>query len=144
MKKVFIGLLIMAAGAALFFLLKKQNQAVKRHIQKDLLVGKWKPDSLNRPNNSKLICLTGSTGMIDSNRMKYEYEFTEEGSVGLWLKDSLTKDITRYEWTDEDQLAFKEIQAGKATEVFNVSELCKDSLLLTSRDSITLLFTRAR
>ena len=46
MKKVFVGLLIVAAGAAILFLLQKKNNPARTYIQKDLIIGKWKLDSL--------------------------------------------------------------------------------------------------
>jgi len=145
MKKVFIGLLIVAAGAAIFFLLQKKNKPINESfIQQDLIIGKWKLDSLYSPKDSISNLMAGIMGMVDPNLMKYEYEFTKEGSVELWLKDSLTKDSTRYEWIKEDQLTWKEYPAEKTTEVFKVSLLNKDSLSLQSKDSVILLFTKAK
>jgi hypothetical protein len=47
MKKVFIGLLIAAAGAAIYFLLQKKKEPIIHYsIHKEQLIGKWKLDSL--------------------------------------------------------------------------------------------------
>ena len=145
MKKVFIGLLITAAGAGIFFLLQKKNKPVNAsYIQKDLIVGKWKLDSLYSLKDSSSDLMTDGFGLADPNLLIYEYAFTKEGSIELSLKDSLTKDSSRYEWINEGQLAWKEYPANKTIEVFDVSLLNSDSLSLRSKDSVILLFTKVK
>jgi hypothetical protein len=144
MKKVFIGLLIAAAGAAFFFLLQKKNHPAKSNIQKDLIIGKWKLDSLFNPKDSSSNLIADAMNRVDPHLKKYEYEFTKGGAVGLWLNDSLTKDSIRYEWINEDQLAWREYPAKKTIEVFDVSILNRDSLSMQSKDSLILLFTKAK
>ena len=47
MKKVFIGLLIVAAGAVTFYLLPKKNKPeTDSNIEHTRIIGKWKLDSL--------------------------------------------------------------------------------------------------
>ena len=41
MNKLLIGLLIIAAGAGAFFLLRKTEQPVTQRIERELLIGKW-------------------------------------------------------------------------------------------------------
>ena len=142
MKKVFIGLLIAAAGAATFFLLEKKNNPAKSYIQKDLIIGKWKLDSLYSFKDSNSNLMTDVMELVDPHLTKYEYEFTKGGTIGLWLKDSLRKDSIRYEWINKKQLAWKEYPANKTIEVFEISILSKDSLSLQSNDSVILSFTR--
>jgi len=142
MKKVFIGLLIAAAGAAIFFLLQKKNKLTKSYIQKDLIIGKWKLDSLYSFKDSNSNLMTDVMELVDPHLTKYEYEFTKGGTIGLWLKDSLRKDSIRYEWINKNQLAWKEYPANKTIEVFEISILSKDSLSLQSNDSVILSFTR--
>ncbi len=142
MKKVFIGLLITAAGAGIFFLLQKKNKRVNAsYIQKDLIVGKWKLDALKDSTRS---IMTRFKEMGDTHLMKYHYTFTKEGFFELRLGDSPTKDSTRYEWTEKDQLTLKEYPTEKFPEVFKVSLLNKDSLSLQSNDSTIFLFTKAK
>ena len=45
MNKLFIGLLIIAAGAGVFFFLRNKKSGTSTGLQKELLVGKWKLDS---------------------------------------------------------------------------------------------------
>ena len=143
MKKVFIGLLILAAGAgAFFFLRKKQNNIASNNIQKEWVVGKWKLDSiiLSKDSNDKFT--QGIIGIVAPDLMKYRYEFKTSGSV--LLTDSLTKDSSNYEWNKKNQLVWKENPADTSGEIFNVSIPHKDSLILQSTDSAVLLFTKVK
>jgi hypothetical protein len=144
MKKVFIGLLIVAAGAAIFFLLQKKNKPAKSYIQKDLIIGKWKLDLLYNLKDSSSTLMADATKLGELRLKKYEYEFTKEGAVKLWLRDSLTKDSTRYEWINDDQFRIKKYPAERATEIFKVSLLNNDSLSLRSNDSVILFFKSAK
>ena len=145
MKKLFIGLLILAAGAATFFLLqKKDKQIITNNIQQEQIIGKWKLDSLfflRDPNDNFMV---GIMGMVDPHLMKYQYEFTKDGYLSLSLGDSLTKDSTRYEWNKKDQLVWKEYPTDSSGNIFKVSLLNNDSLVLQSEDSSILLFTKVK
>ena len=143
MKKVFIGLLMLAAGAATFFLLQKKDKPITgNNIQKEWIIGKWKLDSLHFLKDSNDNFLVGIMGMVELNLKKYHYEFTKDGSISVSLGDSLTKDSSRYEWNKKDQLIWKEYPADTTGEVFNVSIPHKDSLVVQSQDSSVLLFTK--
>jgi len=145
MKKVFIGLLILAAGAATFFLLQKKDKPITRNnIQKEWIIGKWKLDSLHFLKDSNDNFLVGIMGMVEPNLKKYHYEFTKDGSISVSLGDSLTKDSSRYEWNKKDQLIWKEYPTDTTGEVFNVSIPHKDSLVVQSQDSSVLLFTKVK
>jgi len=145
MKKIFIGLLIVAAGAAIYFLLKKTNNPLAHtNTYKEQIIGKWKLDSLLLPSDSSSDFLVGIMGLVDPHLKKYEYEFTREGAISLSLGDSLTKDSLRYVWNDKNQLQWKEYPADTAGTIFAVPTLNKDSLLLRSDDSTTLVFKRTK
>ena len=145
MKKVFIGLLMLAAGAATFFLLQKKDKPITgNNIQKEWIIGKWKLDSLHFLKDSNDNFLVGIMGMVESNLKKYHYEFTKDGSISVSLGDSLTKDSSRYEWNKKDQLIWKEYPTDTTGEVFNVSIPHKDSLVVQSQDSSVLLFTKVK
>ena len=145
MKKVFIGLLILAAGAATLFLLQKKDKHITGHgIQKEWIVGKWKLDSILLPKDSSDNFAAGILGIVAPDLMKYHYEFKKEGAIFFSLGDSLMKDSSRYEWNKKDQLIWKEYPADTSGDIFNVSILNKDSLTLQSEDSTTLLFTKLK
>lgn len=143
MKKVFIGLLIIAAGAgAFFFLQKKQRPISNNNLQKEWIIGKWRLDSILLSKDSGNKFTAGIIGIIAPDLMRYQYEFNQGGFV--LLSDSLTKDSSKYEWNKNDQLVWKEHPTDTSGEVFNVSLPHKDSLHLQSGDSTVLLFTKVK
>lgn len=146
MKKVFIGLLILAAGAATFFLLQKKDKPnTGNNIQKEWIVGKWKLDSIILPKDSTGNFMAGIMGIIAPDLVKYRYEFKKDGAISFSSGDSLTKGSSRYEWMKENQLVWKEYPADTSDNIFNISTLTRDSLVLQSQDSAaTLLFTKAK
>jgi hypothetical protein len=83
-------------------------------------------------------------GMVAQDLMKYRYEFKNNGSVAISMKDSLIEDSSRYEWNKSNQLVWKEYPADTTADVFTVSALNKDSLILQASDSTSLLFTKAK
>ena len=141
MKKVFIGLLILAAGTAVYFLINNGRSPGKNSIQKDLIIGKWKLDSIYSLKDSGFNPITDNAGYLALHLEKYEYEFTTSGSIMLWPTDSSTIE-NRYEWIDENQLAWKEYPAGKTIEVFEVPVLNVDSMTLVAKDSVILSFVK--
>ena len=130
MNKLFIGLLIVAAGTGAFFLLRKKNKPEPIAFNKELIVGKWKVNSLEPG--------------TDSSFRIYRYEFLESGNILRSLNDSVKADTAYYEWNKEQELIWKEKQADKAGNVFAVLTLNADSLQLQSKDSSVLLFTRLK
>jgi len=145
MKKLFIGLLIVAAGAAIFFLLPKKDKPIPaNNFQREQIIGKWKLDSLHFLSESKDKLMPGIMGMVDSNLVKYQYEFTKDGSIAFSLGDSIIKDSSRYEWDKERQLIWKEHPGDTSGNIFKVSLLNNDSLTLQSNDSSFLSFTKVR
>jgi len=145
MKKLFIGLLIVAAGAAIFLLLQKKDKPVTAStFQQEKIIGKWKFDSILFTNDSIEKLMPGIMLMVDSNLRKYHYEFTKDGSVAFSLGDLLIKDRSGYEWNNENQLVWKENSTDTSGDVFKISLFTNDSLALQSKDSSVLLFTRVR
>ena len=128
MNKLLIGLLLVAAGAGAYFLLKrKKDQPVANAINKELIIGKWKPER---------------TDPGDSSTIPYRYEFLKDGTVLHSLNDSVLTDSSRYEWNKKDQMVWKENAADSAGRVFSIVKLTTDSLQVQLPDSSTLLFTR--
>ena len=131
MNKLFIGLLVVAAGAGIFLLLnKKKNTTEVETINKELIIGKWKTDAVLP---------------TDSTFNQYHYNFQKEGNVLITSPaDSVKTDTTHYEWNKTNELVWK----GKATdstgEKFSIVKLTPDSLQLRTADSATVLFTKVK
>ena len=144
MNKLLIGLLIIAAGAGAFFYFRNKKQSsTENSIQKELLIGKWKMESIQTGKDSSNSFLVGIMGTVDSNLLKYGYEFTKEGNILRSLGDSITKDSSRYEWNKKDQLVWKDDSKDVST-ALHIFKLNKDSLQVESSDSTIILFTKSK
>lgn len=127
MNKLFIGLLIVAAGAGVFFLLrKKKNSTTANTINKEWIIGKWKAPSDN-----------DSTG-------QYRYDFQKDGNLLISPNDSAKADTFHYEWSKHNDLVWKETAADTAREVFSIVKLTQDSLQVRSKDSVVTLFIKLK
>lgn len=141
MKKLFIGLLIAAAGVAAFFLLRKQNKEIsENNFQKEQLIGSWKLDSLDYRKDSGSL-LPNILVLPDSNLTKYRYEFTKDHAVFISSGDSLTSDSARYVW-NQNEVIFSHDSTGLAADSLTVIRLRSDSLVLRDRDSALFYFTK--
>ena len=131
MKNLIIGLLVVAAGAGVFFLLKKKKASTEpvSEIKKDLIIGKWKTDA--QPGN-------------DSSFKDYQYEFSKEGNIVRSLNDSTIADSVFYAWDKESNLEWKKYAADTTSVLYKVVQLTADSLQLLSKDSSVIQFTRLK
>lgn len=145
MKKLIFGLLIIAAGAGLFFYLQnKKETSSQNNIQKELLIGKWKMSSIQEGKDSSNNLLVGIMGLVDTNILNYDYEFTKDQKINRFLGDSLTKDSSVYEWNKNNQLIWKEYYRDSVGEALQVLKLNNDSLQLRDKDSMLIYFTKVK
>lgn len=145
MKKVFIGLLLVAAGAVTYYLLQKENNPVTSNtIKQQEIIGKWKLDSLYALKDTSNNFTLGIIGIIEPDLRKYNYEFKKDGIILISERDSLTTDSSRYQWKKDNRLAWLEHPDDTTGESFTVSRLSTDSLSLLSADSVVLLFTKVK
>ncbi len=128
MNKLFIGLLIVAAGAGVFFLLrKKKNTSTTNDIKKEWIVGKWKADA-------------GKDSVFSS----YTYDFLKDGNILRSLNDSVKADTSHYEWNKNNELVWKERASDSTGNIFSVVKLTLDSLQVQGADSSTVLFIKIK
>ena len=128
MNKLFIGLLIIAAGAGTFFLIRKKNNTTTTNdIKKEWIVGKWKADA-------------GKDSVFSS----YNYDFLKDGNILRSLTDSVKADTSHYEWNRTNELVWKEKVSDSTGKIFAVLKLTQDSLQVRSKDSATILFTKLK
>ena len=145
MKSIIMAVLLIAAvGAGVYFLFlnKKKTDITSSEIQKELIVGKWKLDSLLQTKDQAKL-LAGFVPAFDSNFANYVYQFQQDGKVLRLFKDSVQKNNSRFEWTKEGQLLFRQ-EADSIEASYTVSKLSKDSLILQSKDSTTAFFSKAK
>jgi hypothetical protein len=144
MNKLFIGLLIIAAATGAFFILRKKGQIkTGDNIQKELIIGKWKIDSLQSGKDSSHNFLVGIMGIVDSNTLRYAYEFTKEGTILRSLNDSVSSDSSRYAWNKENHLVWSE-KGDTTGSILKIARLNKDTLQLQAMDSMIILFTKLK
>jgi hypothetical protein len=138
MKKLFIGLLVVAAGAGAFFYFNQKSGAkpTQETLNKELIIGKWKTDAVMAN---------------DSGFNKYRYDFQKEGIVLRSLNDSIKADTSHYEWSNANELVWSKwtpLEKEKASDsigtTYSVIKLTTDSLQVQSKDSVTVLFTKVK
>jgi hypothetical protein len=128
MNKLFIGLLIVAAGAGVFFLLrKKKNTTAGNDMKKEWILGKWKADA-------------GKDSVFSS----YSYDFLKNGNMVRSLNDSAKTDTLYYEWNKNNALMWKKNAGDSTGKIFSVMKLTQDSLQVQATDSSTVLLTKVK
>lgn len=132
MKKIFIGLLTLAAGTALYFLVikkgKENNNATG--FQKEWIIGNWK----------QLL----SSEVTDSLSPGQHWVFSREGFVMKPALDSLMTDTLQYHWKNETEILISKLATDSTGVSYLINRLTKDSLLLQAADSTTIGFTRVK
>jgi hypothetical protein len=141
--KLFIGLFIIAAGAGAFFFLRNKKSETNSSFQKELLIGQWKLDSIDVKAQDSAGQFVAFVAVIDSNFYKYRYEVRDDGNILKSVEDSVAADTSYYEWTKKNELAWKE-NPNDSSEVFIVTKLSSDSLLLQSKGSAVFFFTKLK
>jgi hypothetical protein len=123
MNKLIIGLLIIAAGTGVFFLLRKtKGTQTENRINKEWLLGKWKEAGKDSAGN---------------------YLFEKNGVIIHAMNDSLNTDSSYYSWKDND-LVWKEDQTDSIGKIFIVRMLTQDSLQLQGTDSANILLVKTK
>jgi hypothetical protein len=144
MKKLFIGLLVVAAGAGTFYFLQKKKTGNDKPVDKELLLGKWKMDSISvSPKDSALASILSITPKGPSVH-EYRFDFQKDGAVLQALNDSVKVDTSYYEWNKENELLIKESLKDSTSEVYSVKKLSIDSLVLQSKDSAVYVLTKLK
>src|SRR5688572_13050067 len=139
MNKLLIGLLVLAAGAGIYFYLRtKENTHSDISINKELIHGKWKIAALDVNNDSANGLFTGIMALVDTNTMKYVYEFTANGNILRSIGNSAVADTSMYEW-QKDALLWKEDRSDTTGTLLHIAKLNIDSLYLFDTDSSTFL-----
>ena len=134
MKTIFIVLLIAALGAGAYFYFSKK-QKTPAADPKELIVGKWKIDSLNldRSHDSSLAFALLA---LDSNLHRYEFEI-DKGLV-IQTLNGKAEDTSHYEFTDNKQLLLWGKTDTSKTK-WTINKL--DSLRLVVQDKDSVIFS---
>lgn len=131
MKNFFIGLLVVAAGTAVyFFVIKKKKDQPVTGINKEWIIGKWKTDI--------------AQAVADSTKPPVTYDFQKEGIALRSVSDTVKADTLHYAWKETGELLLKEKAADTTGTVLTVSKLTADSLEVKGSDNIAVLFTKLK
>jgi hypothetical protein len=124
MKKLFIGLLIIAAGTGAFFAFRK-TRSKTIPVDQTLIIGSWKT--------------IGSPG-VDSVQSPVVYDFRKDGSV-LIKGDSTQQDTSYYIWDKKGELLIKKSNVGSNGTSLRIVKLTGDTSQLanTNRDSLSFI-----
>jgi hypothetical protein len=135
MNKLIIGLLVVAAGAGAFFLLRKKKEtSVTNSINKEWIIGKWKPDSVN-----------------DTNFSRFQFDFQKNGNVVRSFNDYGKADTSHYQLNKGNELVWsgwtpseKEKATDTTGKLYLVTKLTLDTLQIQAPDSSSVLFTKVK
>jgi hypothetical protein len=144
MKKVFIGLLIIAAGAGTFYFLQKKKTQNNDPLKKELLLGKWKADSLYVVFKDPSSIIASNALLKDSTLRRSRYDFQEGGTFVQTVNESAKADTSYYEWGKKNELLIKDSAKDSTAEIYSVNKLSMDSLVLQSKDSAVFVLTKLR
>jgi|SRR6266536_5251435 len=143
MKKMFIVLLVAAVGAGVYYSFsKKQN--VHPSNPKELIVDKWKIDSLviNKASDSSLRSREGILRIADSSLRKYEFEFRKDRLI-LQAINGKTKDTSHYEFAGtKDLLIWGHGDTTKTK--WNISRLDSAAMVVKDQDNAVFYFRRIK
>ena len=146
MKKIILAVILLAAaGGVAYYLLQKKKQE-NSTINKELVIGKWKIDSLVTKKDSTKDGLILLLFAMDSNARRQVYDFQTNGQVIVSLpNDTLSKkDTSSFAWGKEKELLWKEKYSDPAAESMMVIKLDKKDLVLQSADSTLVYFKKVK
>jgi len=145
MNKLIIGLLVIAAGAGVFFILRNKKTGTRQTDQKESLIGKWKLDSLDVKTKDSSTWYMSSMQAFDSNFGKYHYDFRPDGNIFISLPDSAKSDTSGYEWRNNGELLIKEMPNDSTSELYLVSKLNNNNFhLIKANDSTIFYFSKLK
>ena len=113
-------------------------------INKKLLIGKWKIDSLTVEKDSLKKDIARLLLFMDSSDKKRVYDFRDNGQVLISLpSDSLaSRDTSSYKWGKENVLLVKDNASDTTDELMKVIRLSKEKFVVQSKDSLKIYFSR--
>jgi len=139
MKNVIIVLLVAAVGAGVYFYFSRnQNQSLAN--SEELIIGKWKIDSLVINNDSSELRDGLLSNLLDSSLNKYQFEFRADSFI-LQTYNGKPLDSSRYVFAGNKNLFIWGNPDTSKTK-WNVDRLDSTILILKDADSATFYFQR--
>jgi len=147
MKKIILAVILMAAaGGITYYRLKKKEQTQIVTINKDLVLGKWKIDSLVPQKDSTKDGLALLLFAIDSAARDLVYDFQADGKVLVsQSSDPATKkDTSSFSWGKDKEFLWKEKITDPTADTMTVIKLDKKDFVVKSSDSTLIYLKKAK
>jgi len=142
MKKIILAVILLAAaGGITYYLLQKKKQSTIATIDKEIVLGRWKIDSLVAQKDSTKDDLILLLFALDSNVKKQEFKFFNNGQMISSEPGSSERDTSFFIWGKGEQLIWKEKKTGLFTDTTTIIKLDKKDFVLQSSDS-TLFYLK--
>ena len=138
MKKIILAvILVAAAGGATYYLLqKKKHPDLGSRVNKELVTGKWKIDSLDI-SRTKDSSIALALLVVDSNLNKYEFEIDKKGLI-IQSFNGVVEDTSNYKFTSDNQLLVW-TKADSAKNTWTINKL--DSIRMVVHDTDSTVFS---
>lgn len=131
-------LLIAAIGIGIYFYFSKKQETSTLN-SKELIVGKWKVDSLTFKKDTSVVGRLFSR-LFDSSLGKYEFEFSKDGSI-FETYDGSIKDTSHYTFADNSTLLISN-DSDTAKDRWSISKLDSSVMRTRDKDSTMIYFSR--
>lgn len=133
MKKILIGLLVIAAAGTSYYLYSRSKKpgTTSTSVDKNLVLGKWKTAK--------------DASSADTAQTLYQYEFQKDGILLRSVNDTIKADTVYYEWDKAGALTWKAKATDSTATVYTVVKLTSDSLeLKNEKASAGMLLTKLK
>lgn len=144
MKKIILAVILLAAaGGGIYYLLQKKKQTEPTTINKELVLGRWKIDSLVSQKDSTEDGLALLLFAMDSTAKNEIYDFQNDGKVIVSVaSDTIAKkDTSCFFWGRDNKFLWKEKITDTVVDTMSVVKLDKQEFVLQSSDS-TLIYLK--
>src|SRR4030095_5388246 len=134
MKKIIMAVILLAAAGGITYYLLQKNRVENSltTIDKELVIGKWKIDSLVAQKDSTKNGIVLLLFAMDPNTRKEVYDFQINGQVFISLpNDSISKkDTSSFIWGKDNELLWKNNYSDSPAESMTVIKLDKKDFVL--------------
>jgi hypothetical protein len=147
MKKIILAVILLAAaGGGIYYLLEKKKQTEVTTINKELVLGRWKIDSLVSQKDSTNDGFALLLFEMDSAASKLVYDFQADGKVLVSPPtDSIAKkDTSSFSWGKDKEFLWKERITDPDADTMTVIKLSEKEFVLQSFDSVLIYLKRVK
>jgi hypothetical protein len=143
MKNVFILLLVAAIGGGVYYYFSHKQKTSSLN-SKELILGKWKMDSLTiaRVNDSSKSRGGILVNVLDTSLSRYEFEFKKDSLVFKILNGKI-EDTSYYKFVDNKNILLWDNTNTSKTK-WTINKLDTSSLVVQDADSASFFFKKIK